>query len=136
MITQQTGPNQVVHQRQDSTQELNNLFETSLKNIDGNSSWKKRDLPLSFFIPTNRSHSTENSIDGSQPDQQLPGPPSFHKRNVSCPVSMLGHSTARTISHHRAASHDMVLEDRTEHIPLPAGWEAAYTADGKTYFIE
>lgn len=152
MITQQTGPNQVVHTRQDSTQELDNLFKSALKNLDGGaqSSWQGRKMPDSFYKPTTHhshprggSHSRDNSIDGSQTgDQQPAGPPGFHARQRSCPAEMMsqgGISNRKVVPNHsRTGSLEMILDERAnlEHIPLPAGWEVAYTPDGKRYFIE
>lgn len=159
VVTQQTGPNQVVHQRSDSTHELDILFENSLKNISQNggnqSSWHNRTLPESFFRPSaNRmrnSHSPEGSIDGSQHgDQHSPMDPNRtnfgqpaaynHSRIASCPAEMGGMpQQKRNAGHHsRSPSLGMILDERPnlEHIPLPPGWEAAATPDGKRYFIE
>lgn len=155
VVTQQTGPNQVVHQRSDSTHELDILFENSLRNISQNggnqSSWHNRTLPESFFRPTARmrgSHSPEGSIDGSQHGDQHPpmdphSRPSFsaptHLRGGSCPAEMGGMPQPRRHpGHNRYPSLGEILDERPnlEHIPLPPGWEAAATPDGKRYFIE
>lgn len=152
MITQQTGPNQVVHTRQDSTQELDNLFKSALQNLDGGqqSSWHNRKMPDSFYKPTTHhshsrvgSHSRDNSMDGSQQGDQVAGPPGFqnHVRQKSCPAEMMSHGNPNRRAppnHTRTGSLDMILDERAnlEHIPLPAGWEAAFTPDGKRYFIE
>lgn len=156
VVTQQTGPNQVVHQRTDSTHELDILFDKSLKNIGQNggnqSSWHNRTLPESFFKPTasrtRSSHSPEGSIDGSQHDISHSGmdaqgnfPPAFsHGRQRSCPAEIGGVPPPRRHAHQRFPSLDMILDERErpnlEHIPLPPGWEAATTPDGKRYFIE
>lgn len=144
IITQQTGPNQVIHARQDSTQELDNLFAASLRDTDGSgrqqSSWHNRKMPDSFYKPTARSHSRENSIDGSiQGDQpQQAGPPGFHSRQASCPASLGGGIKRVTPIHLRTGSLETILDERgnLDHMPLPAGWEASFTADGKRYFIE
>lgn len=155
VVTQQTGPNQVVHQRTDSTHELEILFDKSLKNIrqsegkQHQSSWQNRTLPESFFRPsanrTRSSHSPEGSIDGSQhgdphpPMEQGNFPASFHGRQHSCPAELGGiQQPRRTHAHQRFPSLDMILDERPslEHIPLPPGWEAATTGEGKRYFIE
>ena len=150
MITQQTGPNQLVHTRQDSTQELDNLFKSSLRNLDGSqqSSWHNRKMPESFYKPTTHhsnarsSHSRESSIDGSQQqnNEQQSGPPGFHARQKSCPAEMMSQGLNRRVTpiHSRTGSLEMILDERAnlEHVPLPAGWEAAFTPDGKRYFIE
>ncbi|XP_067950035.1 transcriptional coactivator YAP1-like isoform X2 [Watersipora subatra] len=150
MITQQTGPNQVVHTRQDSTQELDNLFKSVLQNPEAaQSSWHNRKMPESFYKPTTHhtrvgSHSRDNSIDGSQPnEQQIAGPPVFHSKQKSCPAEMMsqGNSPARRVNtpfHSKTGSLEIMLDERSnlEHIPLPAGWEAAFTADGRRYYID
>lgn len=130
MITQQTGPNQVIHIRQDSTQELDDLFTKSLSQ---SSSYKGRNLPESWYNPP---HSRENSIDNTQhnPASQNSSFLPVHNRIKSCPEMMEDPSTARPKPHHiRSPSLDTILD---EHIPLPAGWEVAYTPDGKRYYIE
>jgi len=149
MITEHTGPNQVVHTRQDSTKELDMLFHSSLQNSDGSqSSWLNKKLPESFYKPMVRSHSRESGIDGPQlPEQQSQPGPTFtrypnHKRQTSAPELMVGSNRRGTPNptHQRTQSQglEVILDERAniEHIPLPAGWEVAYTPDGKRYFIE
>jgi len=144
-ITTQTGPNQVVHQLPESKQkqELDVLFAKAINKgaNGGQSSWLNKNLPASFFEPSRRSHSRESSIDGSQ---ELP-PQNVHFRGKSCPASMnnVGLPNAspnRRIapSHQRTGSLDVILDERPslDHIPLPPGWEVAFTPDGKRYFIE
>lgn len=142
-ITQQEGPNAVVHTRQDSSQELDNMFKSALQNGGQESSWRNRKLPESFYRykPPHRAHSRENSFDGSQPGDHQQGPPGFHARQKSCPAEVMSHGGSRRMTpvlHARTPSLDMILDERSnlDHIPLPAGWEAAFTPDGKRYFIE
>lgn len=140
-ITQKISDNQVVHVRQSSQQDMDELFKRSLAKQDKKSGWHEKNLPQSFF---KEPHSREASIDeGSfggvgfgmmkQPQTQAQ-----HVRGNSCPAAMSTLAVPRmpASQHRRTSSLEGILDERSlEAVSLPPGWEQAYTPDGKTYFI-
>ncbi|XP_075057990.1 WW domain-containing transcription regulator protein 1 isoform X2 [Mixophyes fleayi] len=124
---------QVIHVTQDLDSDLENLFN-SVMNPKPNS-WRKKILPESFFQePDSGSHSRQSSTDsGSHP----PRLGIQHVRSHSSPASLqLGAGTGTVPSptqqhaHLRQQSYDV-----TDELPLPPGWEMAYTPTGQRYFL-
>ncbi|XP_073530738.1 WW domain-containing transcription regulator protein 1 [Phyllobates terribilis] len=124
---------QVIHVTQDLDTDLENLFN-SVMNPKPNS-WRKKILPESFFKePDSGSHSRQSSTDsGSHP----PRLGIQHVRSHSSPASLqLGPGTgtvpspAQQHAHLRQQSYDV-----TDELPLPPGWEMAYTHTGQRYFL-
>ncbi|XP_075057989.1 WW domain-containing transcription regulator protein 1 isoform X1 [Mixophyes fleayi] len=124
---------QVIHVTQDLDSDLENLFN-SVMNPKPNS-WRKKILPESFFQePDSGSHSRQSSTDsGSHP----PRLGIQHVRSHSSPASLqLGAGTGTVPSptqqhaHLRQQSYDV-----TDELPLPPGWEMAYTHTGQRYFL-
>lgn len=123
---------QVIHVTQDLDSDLENLFN-SVMNPKPNS-WRKKILPESFFMePDSGSHSRQSSTDsGSHP----PRLGVQHVRSHSSPASLqLGAATVPTPSqqhaHLRQHSYDV-----TDELPLPPGWEMAFTHTGQRYFLK
>ncbi|XP_072263983.1 WW domain-containing transcription regulator protein 1 isoform X1 [Pyxicephalus adspersus] len=124
---------QVIHVTQDLDSDLENLFN-SVMNPKPNS-WRKKILPESFFKePDSGSHSRQSSTDsGSHP----PRLGIQHVRSHSSPASLqLGAgsgivpSPAQQHAHLRQQSYDV-----TDELPLPPGWEMAFTHTGQRYFL-
>ncbi|XP_073437183.1 WW domain-containing transcription regulator protein 1 [Dendrobates tinctorius] len=124
---------QVIHVTQDLDTDLENLFN-SVMNPKPNS-WRKKILPESFFKePDSGSHSRQSSTDsGSHP----PRLGIQHVRSHSSPASLqLGPGTgtvpspAQQHAHLRQQSYDV-----TDELPLPPGWEMAFTHTGQRYFL-
>ncbi|XP_026053549.1 WW domain-containing transcription regulator protein 1 isoform X1 [Carassius auratus] len=125
---------QVIHVAKDLDTDLEALFN-SVMNPKPSSSWRNKHLPESFFRePDSGSHSRQSSTDsGSLP----PRCPVAHVRSHSSPASLqlpaaaLGApSPGRHHSHTRHQSFDVA-----EELPLPPGWEMAYTPSGQKYFL-
>uniref|UniRef100_A0A8C1Q0H8 WW domain containing transcription regulator 1 n=1 Tax=Cyprinus carpio TaxID=7962 RepID=A0A8C1Q0H8_CYPCA len=125
---------QVIHVAKDLDTDLEALFN-SVMNPKPTSSWRNKHLPESFFRePDSGSHSRQSSTDsGSLP----PRCPAAHVRSHSSPASLqlpaaaLGApSPGRHHSHTRHQSFDVA-----EELPLPPGWEMAYTPSGQKYFL-
>ncbi|KAJ7986639.1 hypothetical protein DPEC_G00341970 [Dallia pectoralis] len=123
---------QVINVAQDSDTDLEALFNSVMNPKP--SSWRKKLLPESFFQePDSGSHSRQSSTDsGSHP----PRLPVQHVRSHSSPASLqLGPGVNPTPSpvlhsHIRHQSFDVA-----EELPLPHGWEMAYTSNGQKYFL-
>uniref|UniRef100_A0A9J7XS77 WW domain containing transcription regulator 1 n=2 Tax=Cyprinus carpio TaxID=7962 RepID=A0A9J7XS77_CYPCA len=124
---------QVIHVAKDPDTDLEALFNSVMNPKP--SSWRNKHLPESFFKePDSGSHSRQSSTDsGSLP----PRCPAVHVRSHSSPASLqlpagaLGApSPGRHHSHIRHQSFDVA-----EELPLPPGWEMAYTANGQKYFL-
>ncbi|XP_059399960.1 WW domain-containing transcription regulator protein 1-like isoform X2 [Carassius carassius] len=124
---------QVIHVAKDPDTDLEALFNSVMNPKP--SSWRNKHLPESFFKePDSGSHSRQSSTDsGSLP----PSCPAVHVRSISSPALLqlsagaLGApSPGRHHSHTRHQSFDVA-----EELPLPPGWEMAYTANGQKYFL-
>ncbi|XP_063298540.1 WW domain-containing transcription regulator protein 1 [Pelobates fuscus] len=124
---------QFIHVTQDLDTDLEALFNSVMNPKP--SSWRKKILPESFFMePDSGSHSRQSSTDsGSHP----PRLGIQHFRSQSSPASFqLGVSTgsapspAQQHAHLRQQSYDV-----TDELPLPPGWEMAYTHTGQRYFL-
>ncbi|XP_053315617.1 WW domain-containing transcription regulator protein 1 [Spea bombifrons] len=124
---------QVIHVTQDLDTDLEALFNSVMNPKP--SSWRKKILPESFFKePDSGSHSRQSSTDsGSHP----PRLGIQHVRSHSSPASLqLGAGTgtapspAQQHAHLRQQSYDV-----TDELPLPPGWEMAYTHTGQRYFL-
>ncbi|XP_026092259.1 WW domain-containing transcription regulator protein 1-like isoform X2 [Carassius auratus] len=124
---------QVIHVAKDPDTDLEALFNSVMNPKP--SSWRNKHLPESFFKePDSGSHSRQSSTDsGSLP----PSCPAVHIRSISSPALLqlpagaLGApSPGRHHSHTRHQSFDVA-----EELPLPPGWEMAYTANGQKYFL-
>ncbi|KAJ8277168.1 hypothetical protein GJAV_G00072170 [Gymnothorax javanicus] len=123
---------QVIHVAQDLDTDLEALFN-SVMNPKPNS-WRKKHLPESFFKePDSGSHSRQSSTDsGSHPPRLT----AQHVRSHSSPASLqlgTGANAAPSPTHHahlRQQSFDVADE-----LPLPPGWEMAYTSTGQRYFL-
>ncbi|XP_059922893.1 WW domain-containing transcription regulator protein 1 isoform X1 [Gadus macrocephalus] len=122
---------QVVHVAQDSDTELQALFNSVMNPKP--SSWRKKMLPESFFKePDSGSHSRQSSTDSTC---QPPRLQVSHTRSHSSPASLqLGtgaNPSSQNLHHHqRHQSFDVA-----EELPLPPGWEMAYTSNGQKYFL-
>ncbi|KAL1250827.1 hypothetical protein QQF64_018623, partial [Cirrhinus molitorella] len=124
---------QVIHVAKDLDTDLEALFNSVMNPKP--SSWRNKHLPESFFKePDSGSHSRQSSTDsGSHP----PRSQAVHVRSHSSPASLqlpagaLGApNPSRHHSHIRHQSFDVA-----EELPLPQGWEMAYTANGQKYFL-
>ncbi|XP_048024887.1 WW domain-containing transcription regulator protein 1 isoform X2 [Megalobrama amblycephala] len=124
---------QVIHVAKDLDTDLEALFNSVMNPKP--SSWRNKHLPESFFKePDSGSHSRQSSTDsGSHP----PRLQAQHVRSHSSPASLqlpagaLGApNPARHHSHIRHQSFDVA-----EELPLPPGWEMAYTPNGQKYFL-
>ncbi|KAF4098035.1 WW domain-containing transcription regulator protein 1 isoform X3 [Onychostoma macrolepis] len=124
---------QVIHVAKDLDTDLEALFNSVMSPKP--SSWRNKHLPESFFRePDSGSHSRQSSTDsGSLP----PRCQAAHVRSHSSPASLqlpaaaLGApSPGRHHSHTRHQSFDVA-----EELPLPPGWEMAYTPSGQKYFL-
>ncbi|XP_051764818.1 WW domain-containing transcription regulator protein 1 isoform X2 [Ctenopharyngodon idella] len=124
---------QVIHVAKDLDTDLEALFNSVMSPKP--SSWRNKHLPESFFKePDSGSHSRQSSTDsGSHP----PRLQAQHVRSHSSPASLqlpagaLGApNPARHHSHIRHQSFDVA-----EELPLPPGWEMAYTPNGQKYFL-
>ncbi|XP_053565954.1 WW domain-containing transcription regulator protein 1 [Bombina bombina] len=124
---------QVIHVTQDLDTDLEALFNSVM--TPQPSSWRKKILPESFFKePDSGSHSRQSSTDSGS------NPPKLgiqHVRSYSSPASLqigAGTGTAPSPSqqhaHLRQQSYDV-----TDELPLPPGWEMAFTHTGQRYFL-
>lgn len=118
------NPNQIVHMRGDSDQNLELLFSV-LKNVDGqqpNSSFRNRNLPASFFKPPPAgNHSREGSQDSSSfaPTQPQSGLSISHARSQSSPAQL-----PRTMTAAPPASHAKQQSvDLAEDLNSLQGWD-------------
>ncbi|NP_001088846.1 WW domain containing transcription regulator 1 L homeolog [Xenopus laevis] len=114
---------QVIHVTQDQDTDLEALFNSVMNPKP--SSWRKKILPESFFMEPDSGSSTDS---GSHPPRL-----NFHIRSNSSPASLqLGTapSTAQLHAHLRQQSYDV-----TDELPLPPGWEMAFTHTGQRYFL-
>ncbi|XP_039513210.1 WW domain-containing transcription regulator protein 1 isoform X2 [Pimephales promelas] len=125
---------QVIHVAKDLDTDLEALFN-SVMNPKPSSSWRNKHLPESFFKePDSGSHSRQSSTDSGGLPPRLQA---THVRSHSSPASLqlpagaLGvPNPARHHSHIRHQSFDVA-----EELPLPPGWEMAYTPNGQKYFL-
>ncbi|XP_035270722.1 WW domain-containing transcription regulator protein 1 isoform X2 [Anguilla anguilla] len=123
---------QVIHVAQDLDTDLEALFNSVMSPKP--SSWRNKLLPESFFKePDSGSHSRQSSTDsGSHPPRLTVQ----HVRSHSSPASLqlgTGANVAPSPAHHahlRQQSFDVV-----EDLPLPPGWEMAFTSTGQRYFL-
>ncbi|XP_036825150.1 WW domain-containing transcription regulator protein 1 isoform X2 [Oncorhynchus mykiss] len=123
---------QVIHVAQDSDTDLEALFNSVMNPKP--SSWRKKMLPESFFKePDSGSHSRQSSTDsGSHPPRLTVQ----HVRSHSSPASLqlgLGANSTPSPVHHSHIRHQSF--DVAEELPLPPGWEMAYTSTGQKYFL-
>ncbi|KAK2869175.1 hypothetical protein Q7C36_001046 [Tachysurus vachellii] len=130
---------QVIHVAKDPDTDLEALFNAVLNPRP--SSWRKKHLPESFFKePDSGSHSRQSSTDSSS--QQPPRLPPQHVRSHSSPASLqlrpaalAAASAAVTASPVQHAHSRHQSFDVTDELPLPPGWEMAYTSTGQKYFL-
>ncbi|KAM9528731.1 WW domain-containing transcription regulator protein 1-like isoform 2-T2 [Salvelinus alpinus] len=123
---------QVIHVAQDPDTDLEALFDSVMNPKP--SSWRKKMLPESFFKePDSGSHSRQSSTDsGSHPPRLTVQ----HVRSHSSPASLqlgLGANPTPSPVHHSHIRHQSF--DVAEELPLPPGWEMAYTSTGQKYFL-
>ncbi|XP_019899864.2 WW domain-containing transcription regulator protein 1 isoform X2 [Esox lucius] len=123
---------QVIHVAQDSDTDLEALFNSVMNPKP--SSWRTKLLPESFFKePDSGSHSRQSSTDsGSHPPRLTVQ----HVRSHSSPASLqlgLGANPTPSPVHHSHIRHQSF--DVAEELPLPPGWEMAYTSNGQKYFL-
>uniref|UniRef100_W5M0X9 WW domain containing transcription regulator 1 n=2 Tax=Lepisosteus oculatus TaxID=7918 RepID=W5M0X9_LEPOC len=123
---------QVIHVAQDLDTDLEALFNSVMNPKP--SSWRKKVLPESFFKePDSGSHSRQSSTDSGS---QAPRLTVQHARSYSSPASFrleTGASATPSPEHHahlRQQSFDVADE-----LPLPPGWEMAFTSNGQRYFL-
>ncbi|XP_064639429.1 transcriptional coactivator YAP1-like isoform X2 [Lineus longissimus] len=158
-MDQTQAANQVVHVRENSDSELENLFKV-LNHKDGTTPgqipYSMRKLPASFFKPPDMmkgNHSREGSADSTTnnnfvPNQghgsPLPSGPGLqvqgiaHPRAHSSPASLQQTLSAAPVppQHTRQQSFDISLAaDLDSNDPLPPGWEMAKTGTGQRYFL-
>ncbi|XP_066503998.1 WW domain-containing transcription regulator protein 1 isoform X2 [Hoplias malabaricus] len=126
---------QVIHVAKDPDTDLEALFNAVINPRP--SSWRKKHLPESFFRePDSGSHSRQSSTDSSSGAGRLTAQ---HVRSHSSPASLqLGPGTAGGpgapgAPHHVHIRHQSF--DVAEELPLPPGWEMAFTANGQKYFL-
>ncbi|XP_023853976.1 WW domain-containing transcription regulator protein 1 isoform X2 [Salvelinus sp. IW2-2015] len=123
---------QVIHVAQDPDTDLEALFDSVMNPKP--SSWRKKMLPESFFKePDSGSHSRQSSTDsGSHPPRLTVQ----HVRSHSSPASLqlgLGANPTPSPVQHSHIRHQSF--DVAEELPLPPGWEMAYTSTGQKYFL-
>lgn len=131
---------QVIHVAKDPDTDLEALFNAVLNPRP--SSWRKKHLPESFFKePDSGSHSRQSSTDSGS--QQPPRLPPQHVRSHSSPASLqlrpgalAAASAAVTASPVQHAHSRHQSFDVTDELPLPPGWEMAYTSTGQKYFLK
>ncbi|XP_071399303.1 WW domain-containing transcription regulator protein 1 isoform X2 [Centroberyx affinis] len=123
---------QVVLVAQDSDTDLEALFNSVMNPKP--SSWRKKLLPESFFKePDSGSHSRQSSTDSTSHPPRLQV---SHTRSHSSPASLqLGPvgSPSPGSQNHQHQRHQSF--DVAEELPLPPGWEMAYTSNGQKYFL-
>uniref|UniRef100_A0A8C9RTU8 WW domain containing transcription regulator 1 n=1 Tax=Scleropages formosus TaxID=113540 RepID=A0A8C9RTU8_SCLFO len=134
---------QVVHVAQDLDTDLEALFN-AVMNPSPNpnprqSSWRTKLLPESFFRePELGAHSRQSSADSGSHTPRLPAPQ--HARSHSSPASLqfgAGASSNPSLSTspaHRAHLRQQSF-DVADELPLPPGWEMAFTSTGQRYFL-
>ncbi|XP_023700022.2 WW domain-containing transcription regulator protein 1 [Paramormyrops kingsleyae] len=121
---------QVIRVAKDLDTDLEALFNSVMNPQP--SSWRKKVLPESFFKePDSGSHSRQSSTDsGTQPARLT----AQHVRSYSSPASLqvgTGPSASSSpVCHPRHQSVDVTGE-----LPLPPGWEMAFTSSGQRYFL-
>ncbi|KAL4608191.1 WW domain-containing transcription regulator protein 1-like [Arapaima gigas] len=132
---------QVVHVAQDLDTDLEALFN-AVMNPSPNprpSSWRKKLLPESFFRePELGAHSRQSSADSGSHTPHLPAPQ--HARSHSSPASLqFGASPSSNPGLSTSPAHRAHLRqqsfDVADELPLPPGWEMAFTATGQRYFL-
>jgi hypothetical protein len=161
-MDQTQAANQVVHVRENSDSELENLFKV-LNHKDGTTPgqipYSMRKLPASFFKPPDMmkgNHSREGSADSTTNNNFVPNQGSpltlpttgpglqsvqmgiAHPRAHSSPASLQQTLSAVPVQppqHTRQQSFDIsVVTDLDP--PLPPGWEMAKTGTGQRYFLK
>ena len=148
-LTQRKG-NQVIHVRDNSGNELEELFNVAMNpsrsGQTGQVPMKMRNFPPSFFTPPNSQqqrqlvpgHAKQGSNDSTGYGQNIAaGPLPVHTRAHSSPASL--QQTLSTVpqnppqhQHARQHSCDALLDSE----PLPPGWEKARTPDGQLYYLK
>lgn len=140
-LSQRKG-NQVIHVRDNSGNELDELFNAAMNPArsgqTGQVPMKMRNFPASFFTPPNSQqsgHSKQGSNDSTGYGPNIIAPP-VHTRAHSSPASLQPLSTIpqNPPQHQHARQHscDSMLDNEP---PLPQGWEKARTPDGQLYYI-
>ncbi|XP_017573342.2 WW domain-containing transcription regulator protein 1 isoform X1 [Pygocentrus nattereri] len=125
---------QVIHVAKDPDTDLEALFNAVMNPRP--SSWRKKHLPESFFRePDSGSHSRQSSTDSGSGPARLAAQ---HVRSHSSPASLqlgpgAGAVAGPNPSHHVHIRHQSF--DVTDELPLPPGWEMAYTSNGQKYFL-
>lgn len=148
MSQDRTGKStQVVHVRENSDSEMEDLFKRALgPNSQHDSTHSKvlpmrlRKLPPSFFSPPEpqHQHSRDSSTDstGYPNGQPTTNIQNLHLRAHSSPASLeqtLSVPALPAPQHVRQQSCDLI--DSGE-IPLPQGWEMAKTPQGQRYYLK
>ncbi|TSK53636.1 WW domain-containing transcription regulator protein 1 [Bagarius yarrelli] len=130
---------QVIHVAKDPDTDLEALFNAVLNPRP--SSWRKKHLPESFFKePDSGSHSRQSSTDSGshQPPRLTPQHVRSHSSPASLqlrPAALAAASAAVTASPVQHAHSRHQSFDVTDELPLPPGWEMAYTSTGQKYFL-
>lgn len=124
---------QVIRVAKDPDTDLEELFNAVMNPRP--SSWRKKHMPESFFRePDSGSHSRQSSTDSGSGPARLTVQ---HVRSHSSPASLqLGPGTGAggpSPAHHVHIRHQSF--DVTEELPLPPGWEMAFTSNGQKYFL-
>ena len=129
--------NSVVHVREDSETDLENLFKAAALN-QTTVPMRLRKLPPSFFEQPIKSQGQFAVLpDGSKEAGDMPFPVS-HSRAHSSPASigMLGHHQQQNPQRMSPAHQRTQSYDALENENLPPGWEARMTATGQKYFVK
>ncbi|KAI1883252.1 hypothetical protein AGOR_G00243300 [Albula goreensis] len=123
---------QVVHVARDLDTDLEALFNSVMNPKP--SSWRKKMLPESFFKePDLGTHSRQSSSDSGSHTPRLIV---RHARSHSSPASLqLGAGARATPSPAHHAHLRQQSFDVADELPLPPGWEMAFTATGQRYFL-
>nr|XP_046209258.1 WW domain-containing transcription regulator protein 1-like isoform X2 [Oncorhynchus gorbuscha] len=123
---------QVIHVAQDSDTDLEALFNSVMNPKP--SSWRKKMLPESFFKePDSGSHSRQSSTDsGSHPPRLTVQHVRSHSSPASLQLGLGANSTPSPVQHSHIRHQSF---DVAEELPLPPGWEMAYTSTGQKYFL-
>ncbi|XP_035279773.1 WW domain-containing transcription regulator protein 1-like isoform X1 [Anguilla rostrata] len=123
---------QVVHVAQDLDTDLEALFNSVMNPKP--SSWRKKMLPESFFKePDLGTHSRQSSTDSGSHTPRLTVQ---HARSHSSPASLqLGTGANATPNQAHHAHLRQQSFDVADELPLPPGWEMAFTSTGQRYFL-
>lgn len=135
----QRKANAVVHVREDSESDLENLFDPRKNRTT--LPMRERKFPPSFFKPPSSvlaAYGSRSGVEQSKDPNEL-GYSVSHSRAHSSPASLgllVHHQQQQNTSQRIPSSHQRTQSyDALESEPLPHGWEGRTTATGQKYFV-